>query len=103
MAVGDSIAVLLQKLVTFYAPDSGEIPSVWTPRRYPRTYSRLFLGQLGHALRGLARLPSMMASCRRSYRAPCRTDRAATNAFLSVRVAPTGFAASSHRARRARR
>lgn len=93
IAGGDSIAVLLEKVVTFAAPDSEEIPSVWAPRRYPRTYSRLFLRHLGYALRGLARLPSMMASCRRSYRAPCRPDRAATNAFLSFRVAPTEFAA----------
>jgi hypothetical protein len=89
IAGGDSIVVLLEKLVAGY-PEPG---APWTPRRYPRTYSRLFLRNLGYALRGLKRLPSMAASCRRSCRAPCRTDRAATNAFLSFRVEPSEFAA----------
>jgi hypothetical protein len=89
IAGGDSIVVLLEKLVAGY-PEGG---APWTPRRYPRTYSRLFLRNLGYALRGLKRLPSMAASCRRSCRAPCRTDRAATNAFLSFRVEPKEFAA----------
>jgi hypothetical protein len=93
IAGGDSIAVLLEKLVAGYAPGTAEPAVPWTPRRYPGSYSRLFLRHLGHALRGLARLPSMVASCRRSCRAPCRTDRPATNAFLSFRVAPPELAA----------
>jgi NRPS condensation-like uncharacterized protein len=98
IAGGDSIAVLLEKLATDYESGAEE-PVPWTPRRYPRTYSRLFLRHLGYALRGLARLPSMVASCRRSCRAPCRTDSAATNAFLSFRVAPPEFAALLRTAR----
>ncbi|HEX8013443.1 MAG TPA: hypothetical protein VF814_21360 [Casimicrobiaceae bacterium] len=86
IAGGDSIAVLLEKLVAGYARGAAEAPAPWTPRRYPKTYGRLFLQDLGYALRGLARLPSMAASCKRSCRAPCRTDAAATNAFLSFRV-----------------
>jgi hypothetical protein len=93
IAGGDSIAVLLEKLVANYVPDAPEPAAGWTPRRYPKTYSRLFLGHLGYALRGLARLPSMVASCRRSCRAPCRTDREATDAFLSFRVSPPELAA----------
>ena len=93
IAGGDSIAVLLEKLVAGYGPCAAESGAPWTPRRYPRTYSRLFLRDLGYTVRGLARLPSMAASCRRSCRAPCRTDRAATNAFLSFRVPPAELAA----------
>jgi len=93
IAGGDSIVVLLEKLVAGYAQNPAEPTLPWTPRRYPRTYSRLFLRNFGYALRGLKRLRSMAASCRRSCRAPCRTDRAATNAFLSFRVEPSEFAA----------
>jgi hypothetical protein len=98
IAGGDSIAVLLEKLVADCAPGASE-SATWTPRRYPRTYGRLFLRYFGHALRGLARLPSMVASCRRSCRAPCRNDRAATNAFISSRVAPSELAALLRTAR----
>lgn len=86
IAGGDSIAVLLGKLVADCAPGAAE-PIDWAPRVYPRTFSRLFLRHLSHALRGLARLPSMVASCRRSCRAPCRVDRPATNAFVVSAVA----------------
>jgi hypothetical protein len=89
IAGGDSIVVLLEKLVAGY-PEAG---APWAPRLYPKTYSRLFLRDLGYAVRGLRRLRSMAASCRRSCRAPCRTDRAATNAFRSFRVEPSEFAA----------
>jgi hypothetical protein len=85
IAGGDSIAVLLEKLVADCAPGATE-PASWRPRLYPRTYSRLFSRHLRHALRGLARLPSMVASCRRSFRAPCRADRAPVNAFASFVV-----------------
>src|SRR5205823_425052 len=68
IAGGDSIAVLLEQLVDGYAPDTRQAAVPWTPRRYPRTYRRLFLRDLSYAVRGLARLPSMMASCRRSSR-----------------------------------
>src|SRR5439155_946701 len=84
-------------LIAGYGPCAAESGAPWTPRRYPRTYSRLFLRDLGYTVRGLARLPSMAASCRRSCRAPCRTDRAATNAFLSFRVPPAELVALPHR------
>lgn len=86
IAGGDSIAVLLEKLVADCAPGAAE-PGGWAPRVYAHTYGRLFLRHLSHALRGLARLPSMVASCRRSRRAPCRVDRPATNAFIAFAVA----------------
>ena len=92
IAGGDSIVVLLEKLVAGYGPPAVEPAALWTPRRYPRTYGRLFLHELGYAVRGLRHLRSMAASCRRSCRAPCRTDRPATNAFLSFRLEPSEFA-----------
>jgi hypothetical protein len=92
IAGGDSIVVLLKKLVAGYPPNPADPAAPWSPRRYPRTYSRLFLHDLGYAVRGLRRLRSMGASCRRSCRAPCRTDLPATNAFLSLRVEPSELA-----------
>jgi hypothetical protein len=86
IAGGDSIAVLLERLVAGYAHDSSGADAPWTPRRYPSTYRRLFLRDLGYSLRGLVRLPAMVASCRRSARAPCRSDRPASNGFLSLRI-----------------
>lgn len=98
IAGGDSIAVLLGKLVADCAPGAPE-PADWTPRLYPRTFSRLFLCHLPHALRGLARLPSMVASCRRSCRAPCRVDRPATNALAAFAVAAPELSALLRTAR----
>ena len=92
IAGGDSIAVLLGHLVTGYAPAAARA-APWAPRRYPRTYRQLFLRDFGYSLRGLARLPSMVASCRRSSRAPCDTGRPATNGFLSFRVPENELAA----------
>lgn len=99
IAGGDSIAVLLDKLVESYRSDAPATAVPWTPRRYPSTYTRLFLRHAGFAIRGLRRLPSLIAGCRRSCRAPCHTDREATNAFLSHRIAPAHFAILVHTAR----
>ena len=64
----------------------------WTPRLYPRTYSALFLRHAGAAIHGLRRLPALVASCRRSCRAPCRVGGDARNAFLSRRVVASDVA-----------
>lgn len=84
IAGGDSIAILLEKLCADYATDATASP--WTPRRYPRSYGRLFLRHLPHALAGLARLPALAASCRRSFRAPCRAHADCATGFISLRV-----------------
>jgi hypothetical protein len=99
IAGGDSIAVLLEQLVAGYEPGARDAAAPWAPRRYPRTYRRLFLRDLGYSLRGLASLPRMAASCRRSSRAPCRTDRGATTGFLSFHVAEGDLAALLRTAR----
>ena len=89
IAGGDSIAILLEKLCADYATDAA--PSSWTPRRYPRSYRRLFLRHLPHALAGLGRLPALAASCRRSFRAPCRGPADAATGFISHRVERSAF------------
>lgn len=91
VAGGDSIAVLLGELVASYRSDAADAAPVWQPRLYPSTYRRLFLRHADHALRGLRRLPAMVASCRRSCRAPCRGGDTPT-AFLSRRVAASDYA-----------
>jgi hypothetical protein len=93
IAGGDSIAVLLERLVAGYVPAAREAGAPWAPRRYPRTYRTLFLRDLGYAVRGLIHMRSMAASCRRSVRAPCRTDRTSSTGFLCLPVSQDEFSA----------
>ena len=93
IAGGDSIAVLLEKLCAAYAADESPLVSPWAPQRYPRTFRRLFLRHLHRAVAGLPQLPLLAASCRRSFRAPCRAGRDPANSFLSARVGHTAFGA----------
>jgi len=86
IAGGDSIALLLGRLVDRYRADAAADVAPWTPRLYPRTYRALFLRHAGYLMRGLRRVRAMAASCRRSRRAPCRCDGDASNAFLSQRL-----------------
>ena len=91
VAGGDSIAMLLGKLVDCYCTDGAAAAAPWTPRLYPHTYTRLFLRHAGDLLRGLRRLPALAASCRRSLRAPCGAD--ASNGFVSQRIDAAAVAA----------
>src|SRR5207253_8357320 len=91
IAGGDSIAILLEKLCDDYAADETPAALPWAPQRYPRTFSRLFLRHLRATAAGLARLPSLAADCRRSFRAPCRAGRDPANRFLSASVGPRAF------------
>lgn len=91
IAGGDSIAVLLERLAVDYG--SAGARGTWAPRRYPRTYRRLFRRDFGYAVRGLSRLPAMVASCRRSLRAPCHRDLPATTGFVSFRAPDRALAA----------
>src|SRR2546428_4292432 len=93
IAGGDSIAVLLEKLCDDYATDGTRAALPWTPQRYPRTFSRLFLRHLRRTAASVARLPSLAADCRRSFRAPCRAGRDPANGFLSARIGPSAFGA----------
>src|SRR5208283_3623030 len=86
IAGGDSIALLLGRLVARYRAGAAAEVAAWTPRLYPRTYGALFRRHAGYLLRGLRRVPMLAASCRRSLRAPCRSQGDASNAFLSQGV-----------------
>jgi hypothetical protein len=86
IAGGDSIALLLGRIVARYGADAAAAVAPWTPRLYPRTYRALFAHHAGYLLRGLRRVPALVASSRRSCRAPCRCAGDASNAFLSQRV-----------------
>jgi hypothetical protein len=92
IAGGDSIAVLLEKLCGDYAAEGTPAATPWAPQRYPRTFSRLFLRHLRRAVAGLPQLALLAASCRRSFRAPCRAGRDPANSFLSARVGHSAFA-----------
>ena len=94
IAGGDSIAILLERLLSGYVPSGREAAAPWAPRRYPRTYRKLFVRDLGYAVRGLTHLRSMAASCRRSVRAPCRTDQGAGTGFLCLRASQEEFSAA---------
>ena len=89
LAGGDSIAVLLGHCLDAYCTEAPGGARPWMPRLYPHTYGRLFLRRFASVLRGLAQLPSLAASCRRSWRAPCRGGGG--NGFLCSRVDPAAF------------
>ena len=99
LAGGDSIAVLLGHCVDAYCTEGPGAATSWTPGLYPPTYRRLFLRRLASVARGLAHLPSLAKSCRRSWRAPCHGDRDARNAFLCFRVDPARLEALRRTAR----
>lgn len=86
IAGGDCIALLLGRLVARYRAAAAADLAPWTPRLYPRTYSALFRRHAGYLVRGLRRVPMLAASCRRSFRAPCRRGGDASNAFLSQAI-----------------
>ncbi len=86
IAGGDSITLLLGRLVARYRAGAAAEMAAWTPRLYPRTYWALFRRHAGYLWRGLRRVPMLAASCRRSLRAPCRSRGDASNAFLSQGV-----------------
>jgi hypothetical protein len=98
LAGGDSIAVLLGHCVDEYCSEGPGGKRPWRPGLYPNTYRRLFLRRFASALRGLADIPSLAASCRRSWRAPCR-DRGDGNGVLCFRVDQEGLDALRRTAR----
>jgi len=101
IAAADSIVVLLADIVGEYVgagADPGAIAAgadgaaAARPLRvYPATYRRLYMRYPVHFLRGLARLPAIASSCRRSFRPPtaARVDR--HNGFACFRIEAAGF------------
>jgi len=96
VAGGDSIVGLLADIVARYAGRTAVAPPA---SLYPGTGAPVFLRNAGYMLAGLAAVPSIMASARRSIRPryPRGNDRQI--AFATVRIAASGAAAISRAAR----
>jgi hypothetical protein len=77
IAGGDSIIVLLNAIVDRYAGKPPPAPF----SRYPRTHRWLFARHPLQFVRGLARLPGMASSCRRTIRPRYRAIGDGYNAF----------------------
>jgi hypothetical protein len=109
IAAADSIVVLLADIVETYvgtgvgtgavtgagATTAREAASNQPLRVYPATYGRLFMRYPGHFVRGLARLPAIASSCRRSVRPPAAAGGDRHNGFACFRIDPAGFRAMS--------
>jgi hypothetical protein len=68
VAGGDSIVLLLQRLVEDYCGIEPSGPALPAPALYPPKYRRLFARQAIPLVKGLASLRALIASCRRSVR-----------------------------------
>lgn len=94
IAAADSIVALLAEIVEGYAGAPAAAPGPGGALdRYPPTYWRLFLRHPVKLARGLAHLPAMAASCRRSFRPPTAGGGGRHNGFAAFRVDPPGFRA----------
>ena len=78
IAGGDSIIALLDAIAARY---SGKPTDVSSLARYPRTHARLFARHPLAFARGLARLPSLTQSCRRTIRPHYRAIDDGRNGF----------------------
>ena len=94
VAGGDSIVLLLQAIVSRYAPH-GEVrsPPQAVPALYPDTFRRLLLRHAGAVLRGIPSLPRLALSCRHSHRPRYLRWPDPANGFTVLRLAPTEFSA----------
>ena len=90
IAGGDSIVALLNAIADRYA---GRRDRVVPLRRYPSTHARLVLRHPWRALRGLARLPGLAASCRRTVRPRYRSIEDGHNGFAFFTLDPAEFRA----------
>jgi len=96
VAGGDSIIVLLNAIADRYAGT----PAAAAPLRlYPRTHARLFARHPIRFLRGLARLPGLAASCRRTLRQRYRAIGDGHNAFTFFTLDAARYAALRRAAR----
>jgi hypothetical protein len=91
IAAGDSIVVLMKGLSSAYRGTAD--PRARPPLRYPATTRRLFRLHAGAALRGIRRLPEMVASCRRSVRPRFPGGADPRNGFAYCRIEAPEFAA----------
>ena len=88
IAGGDSIIVLQNAIVDRH---HGK-PAPHAPfARYPRTHWRLFARHPLHFVRGLARIPAMAASCRRTMLTRYRSIADGYNAFTFFTLEPADY------------
>ena len=90
IAGGDSIVVLLNAIVDRYAGRPAQNARM---QLYPRTHAHLFLRHPWRFVLGLARLPGLAASCRRTIRPRYAKIEDGHNAFTFFFVAPAQFLA----------
>ena len=90
IAGGDSIIVLLNAIADRYA---GAPVAAAPLRLYPRTHARLFARHPVRFVRGLARLPGLAASCRRTVRPHYRAIEEGYNAFTFFTLDAARYAA----------
>jgi len=92
IAGGDSIVVLLRAIADQYSGRNDPRQVRPSLRRYPRTYTRLFLRHARAAIRGLWHLPRATRSLRRAVRPRYADVRDARNAFTHFCIPPEQFA-----------
>lgn len=90
IAGGDSIVVLLNAIADRYA---GMPASAAPLSRYPRTHRWLLARHPLRFVRGLARLPAMVSSCRRTIRPRYRAIAEGHNAFTFFTLDKTQYTA----------
>jgi hypothetical protein len=91
IAGGDSIIVLLNAIADRYAGRPGKTARPLD--RYPRTHLRLFVRHPWQFIRGVGKLPAMVASCRATVRPRYRSLADGHNAFTFFTLDPTEYSA----------
>jgi hypothetical protein len=89
IAGGDSIALLLKKIIDRHSGTATEAPA---PELYPPTFVRLFARQAWPLLTGFAHLAGIIAGCRRAVRPPFPGGTDPRNGFVQVRIDGANFA-----------
>ncbi len=91
VAGGDSIALLLRDIAERYIGDAPAEPAVPPLEVYPATYRSLLLRHPLWILKGLAALPRMVASSRRSFRPRYGSADDQYNAFKFFSLGPAAL------------
>jgi hypothetical protein len=97
IAGGDSIVALLDAIVARHA---GEPAHVAPMRLYPRTHAHLFARHPVRFARGLARLPALARSCRRTIRPRYRAIEDGHNGFTFFQLDDVQYQALRNASRR---
>ncbi len=89
IAGGDSIALLLKKIIDRH---SGRVADAPAPELYPPTFVRLFARQALPLLAGFAHLAGIIAGCRRAVRPPFPGGADPRNGLVQLRIDGAKFA-----------